>query len=546
MSREIKLGKYRKSGFKEKYLQNNSNEENILNQMPYKLTLFKDPKDERDFSFKSIKKFSSSSNLPSMVDYTNEMTAVKDQGNTGACVAFAVNAMKEWQETKEHSLEIKQGKKYNRKEEYDYSEAWTYRMCKLIDQWPNQEGTSIRAGMKVLNKLGVPKEQAWEYKNIWAEEPKHWAHLVARWARIGRYYRIYDLQDLKEALVQGPCVIGIPVFYEFFYPGKDGVIKDPAPGSYVYGGHAVCLSGDTEIPLLNGETKTIKQLSTEYKNKKFEVYSCTENGEIVAGIAHSPRLTDSNRKLLKITLDNNQYFKCTEEHLIMKRDGSYLEAKKLKINDSLMPLYRDNDYYNYERVWDNNYKKWIRTHRMVCKAPSDKVVHHKNFNKKDNSSKNLEIMTWDEHKELHSKNTILLKKYSKSKKGRLKSKENMEKNWQNEEFRKKMNKINKEKLHNHKIISIEECGIEDVYDLTVDTYHNLAINAGIFVHNCSCGFNNSTKLIKFKNSWNTNWGQNGYGYLSYDYINNYLWDAWACDDLQMTTDMLKEAKSLFS
>ncbi len=40
------------------------------------------------------------------------------------------------------------------------------------------------------------------------------------------------------------------------------------------------------------------------------------------------------------------------------------------------------------------------------------------------------------------------------------------------------------KYFNHKITSIEDAGIEDtVYDLTVDVYHNFAIDAGIVVHN---------------------------------------------------------------
>jgi hypothetical protein len=37
---------------------------------------------------------------------------------------------------------------------------------------------------------------------------------------------------------------------------------------------------------------------------------------------------------------------------------------------------------------------------------------------------------------------------------------------------------------NHKVVSVETCGREDVYDLTVDNYHNFATEAGVFVHNC--------------------------------------------------------------
>jgi hypothetical protein len=37
---------------------------------------------------------------------------------------------------------------------------------------------------------------------------------------------------------------------------------------------------------------------------------------------------------------------------------------------------------------------------------------------------------------------------------------------------------------NHKIVSIEDAGVEDVYDITVDKYHNFALESGVFVHNC--------------------------------------------------------------
>ncbi len=42
---------------------------------------------------------------------------------------------------------------------------------------------------------------------------------------------------------------------------------------------------------------------------------------------------------------------------------------------------------------------------------------------------------------------------------------------------------------NHKVVSVEEDGFEDVYDITVEKYHNFALSAGVFVHNCAGAYN---------------------------------------------------------
>jgi C1A family cysteine protease len=63
---------------------------------------------------------------------------------------------------------------------------------------------------------------------------------------------------------------------------------------------------------------------------------------------------------------------------------------------------------------------------------------------------------------------------------------------------------------------------------------------------CLVGFNDSTGLIKFKNSWGSGWGDEGYGYFSYEYAKDFLWDAWVAVDISVTKDMLKGARSLLA
>ena len=48
---------------------------------------------------------------------------------------------------------------------------------------------------------------------------------------------------------------------------------------------------------------------------------------------------------------------------------------------------------------------------------------------------------------------------------------------------------------------------------------------------CVVGYDDKKKAIKFKNSWSDKWGQNGYGFLPYTYIERYMMDAWNSVDI---------------
>lgn len=359
---------------------------------------------------------------------------------------------------------------------------------------------------------------------------------------------------------------------------------------------AVCLSGDTKISLLNGDEVAIKELV----GKEFYVYSCLPNGKIVFGKANNVRKI-GNKKVIKLTFDNGESLICTPEHKIMMRSGKYINADKLCVGESLMPLYRDvsknkNGLNGYEIYKDNIDSKNKYTHQEVAKQVLNfsyknnihnrQVIHHKDINKRNNSPDNFIIMDWHKHRKLHCKlasenlkrmwkDPVFRKeclsriskigkknkgksfiKYNKSKERIEKLKANglfkrnglmvMNKFWEDENFRKNHKKrltgennyqfrkdISfhniiagfrngiKEKLdmykylkcgwrtferiiknkgyknwrevksnYNHKISKIEILNEKvDVYDMTVDKYHNFSIASGIFVHNCGSVYN---------------------------------------------------------
>lgn len=224
-------------------------EKKLRNWLP-RLGCVKDVTDTRDYAIGKLlraRPFAAKveAGIPEKVSYRNQMTDIRDQGCFGSCVGFATTAMKEWQSTQEHLKEVKAGKRDERKgKPYNLSEAWVYWNCKTIDPWPNEEGTSIRCAMQIIQNKGVPEEDAWPYtdKPNKKGKPKKWAHLVAKWNKSESYYRITKLKQLKKTLAAvGPIVAGVMVTEDFFYPDEKGLIE--YNNTQVYGGHAICLVG---------------------------------------------------------------------------------------------------------------------------------------------------------------------------------------------------------------------------------------------------------------------------------------------------------------
>lgn len=190
-----------------------------------------------------------------------------------------------------------------------------------------------------------------------------------------------------------------------------------------------CFAADTKVALADGRNLSFKDLVNEHrKGKKNYCYTVNKDGSVGISLIKNPRKTKSNSEVIKIILDNDEEITCTPDHLFMLRDASYIEACKLRPEQSLMPLNRKLSKIggritieDYEMVLCPKRHRWIFTHLLSDKFNLDNGIyklsdgdyrHHIDFNKKNNNPNNIIRLSREEHMQLHAvmaKKTLLRK-----------------------------------------------------------------------------------------------------------------------------------------
>lgn len=208
-----------------------------------------------------------------------------------------------------------------------------------------------------------------------------------------------------ETFINDPMYIGSIYgegrVYPYWLDKLKKLFPNPLYSPYI----EVCLSGDTEVDLLDGTTKTMGQICKEYNGDDFWVLGFNVNTkEWEPCKAHSPAIT-GYRTVYKVTLDNGKWFKATAEHPVLGKDNRWHRVDSLKVGQSLMPYNLTYDEKGYAYVWDNRMQERVKRCRLVQDyknpIPGGWHVHHKNQNRVDDRPCNLISLSGATHLKKH-------------------------------------------------------------------------------------------------------------------------------------------------
>lgn len=173
-------------------------------------------------------------------DLRGSLGPIRDQGQRGTCLAFAVTAAHEVARTSGSPSD-------------DLSEEALYWGCKRSDgNWSH--GTTFRSAATAIGRWGQPLEVAWPY-DATRQEGQPYAPPTgpggSSWFRSGLRRIAVNLADVRGYLDGGtPVVLGLTLFDTFFRPDHAGRIAVPPVGASSRGRHAIVAVGHQAGELL--------------------------------------------------------------------------------------------------------------------------------------------------------------------------------------------------------------------------------------------------------------------------------------------------------
>jgi DNA gyrase subunit B len=299
-----------------------------------------------------------------------------------------------------------------------------------------------------------------------------------------------DLTRKKSALESG------------ILPGKlaDCSIEDPEQAEiFIVEGDSAggCWVPETEVAVASGGSRTIKDLADDWERGVSHFgYATNDDGDIRVVPLVEPRLTKRKAPLVEVELDNGARLRCTPDHPFRLRDGSYAPAASLRAGDSLMPLKRrlsdeqELPAPGYEMVWMNAGARWVHTHHLADLYVENVWKGLARWRASTTTEEKARgIRAGHRLKSLQLLSRVLNSADVGSAYEELRRCEAPTSlRWNrlvDEHFGGDEARACEAAAHvNCKVVAVRALEERvDVYDLTVERYHNFALASGVFVHN---------------------------------------------------------------
>lgn len=191
-----------------------------------------------DHRNKKVLKVSHNTTLPQNVDLRSGVVQILDQGDLGSCTSNAIASCMQFLRAKENV------------DKSNLSRLFIYYNERVIEGTVKSDsGAEIKDGIKVVSKLGVPRETDWPYDiTKFKIKPPSVCYKNAL-TDLAIEYKSIDNTDLS--LIQQQLALNIPIVcgfsvYESFESdqvAKTGVVPLPGTNEQLLGGHCVLLVG---------------------------------------------------------------------------------------------------------------------------------------------------------------------------------------------------------------------------------------------------------------------------------------------------------------
>ncbi len=269
------------------------------------------------------------------------------------------------------------------------------------------KGGDYRLDEDVLNDISGGEDDAeLQYRKASWTPSDQKSEVQWVWYMIYKFRKLLDIQrkfmkNLEEFQVDGRL-------RPDFLLAKSDVAR--AGGSEKSGGTTtgrLCVAKGTYIECPRDLTKNPKGIKIEDIKEGDLVYSYDEHGTLSLRKVLWHGQTGSNEETLRIEWKStgshkSGFLDVTPSHRVRKIDGTWVMAKDLKPEDSVMSLARGMSSYDYPRLYARNLD--IKEHVFIAKelhGDHGKQVHHVDFNKSNNSVENLVCLTPKEHTHAH-------------------------------------------------------------------------------------------------------------------------------------------------